>query len=391
MIASRDPLAAWGEAHDSPLDRIASERRAAGLPIHDLVTANPHEHGLLFPERTLAELLPQAIAATRIYHPDAKGQRTAREAIARYYAQRAVPIDPECIILTPGTSFGYFAAFRLLAPRAEVLVARPSYPLFDDLAAIAGATTRCYHLRRDARRWHLDAAEVEHQCTPHTRAIALVSPHNPTGHVATGEELHALAELCRRRNLPLIVDEVFAEFPISATHVPRPSAEEFGFPLVLTLNGFSKMLSLPGHKTAWIAVGGTDRARADRLVSSLAYFSDTFLPVHEIAQALVAPILERAETVIGSFADAYRARHRVLSEALAGGPFTIPAVEGGVYQPLLLPAESAARFDAEELLRERGVLVHPGRWYGMDEPSLVTTFVAAPPELQSGAALLCGR
>jgi aspartate/methionine/tyrosine aminotransferase len=383
-------LSLWGEPSSSTLDALVSARRAAGLSVVDLVTATPHEHGLRFPPGIIERALPAALARSLAYSPDARGQHDAREAIARHLASRGVNAPADSIVLTPGTSLAYFALFRLLGEhRGEVLVASPTYPLFDDIAALAGCTTRSYHLRRADERWRLDAGEVEHQLTPHTRAIVLVSPHNPTGHVASDDELHALAELCRARSLPLIVDEVFAEFPIALDRVPRAAEGRFGFPLVLTLDGFSKMLALPGHKTAWIAVTGTEVARAAQLLRALEHLMDTLLPVHEVAQALVAPLLDASVPVIEGFRTEYRARHAALREALASVPGVkaLP-VEGGVYQPILLESPRARSLTAEELLRDHGLLVHPGAWYGLAEPSLVATFVAGEEALREAARIL---
>src|SRR5262249_33999660 len=147
----------------------------------------------------------------------------------------------------------------------EILVPSPCYPLFDSIAKLSGIQLHPYHLR-ERSRWEIDFEHLESAITSRTRAIILISPHNPTGAVASEEEVQKLADLATRRNLALIADEVFSPFlfglkglpsnrgqpPVRG--LPRPAAQKA--PLVLTLNGISKMLALPGVKIGWMAVTG---------------------------------------------------------------------------------------------------------------------------------------
>lgn len=369
----------WG--HEEPSDLVAALRERAE-PAIDLVGANPHEHGIAIPHEVQAAWLAEGLARAQVYRPDALGQPAAREAIAAWYAARRVAVDPAHVVLTPGTSLAYLYAFRLLG--GEVLVPMPTYPLFGDIALVAGVSTRSYHLAEGARRWSLDVEEVAFQLTPRTRAIVLVSPHNPTGHMASREELSALAELCRARSLALIVDEVFSEFLVTADECPRPAEAAFGFPLVLTLQGISKMLALPGWKAGWIAITG-EAPRVARMASALAMMSDTFLPVSEPVQGALPRVLSEGAAHTLRFAAALRERAHVLHEALGAG--SLP--EGGVYR--LLPHRGgAAHAEALRLVRESGVHVHPGPFYGLGEEWLVATHVAADETLREGARRLRG-
>ena len=108
-------------------------RRERGLPILDLTESNPTRCGFAY----LADEILSALRDTRslTYEPDPRGLRVAREAVARYYAERGVEVDTERIFLTVSTSEAYSYLFRLLAnPGDRVLIPRPSYPLFDFLA-----------------------------------------------------------------------------------------------------------------------------------------------------------------------------------------------------------------------------------------------------------------
>src|SRR6185436_5123892 len=123
----------------------------------------------------------------------------ARKAISEYYNER---IAADQIVITPGTSVSYWYCFKLLAePGDEILTPQPSYPLFDYIAKLCGVNLRHYRLRED-RGWAIDLNHLEDQITTRTRAIVLISPHNPTRMVAGEAELHGLADIASRHNLP---------------------------------------------------------------------------------------------------------------------------------------------------------------------------------------------
>src|SRR6185437_1116831 len=105
---------------------------ASGKKIIDLTISNPTRAGIAYDESAILGALsnPQSLD----YDPQPKGLRSAREAVAAYYD---LTVDPESLILTTSTSEGYSFVFRLLCnPGDEVLVPKPSYPLFDFLAEL---------------------------------------------------------------------------------------------------------------------------------------------------------------------------------------------------------------------------------------------------------------
>ena len=157
------------------------------------------------------------------YDPNPKGLLRAREAVAGYYAGHGASVDPEHIFLTTSTSEAYSFLFRVLCdPGDEVLIAQPSYPLFDFLADLDDVRLVSYPLFYDYG-WHLDPAALRERITPRTRAIALVHPNNPTGHFTKVAERGVLEEICAEYGLALIVDESF----FWTIHWPRVIGAEF--------------------------------------------------------------------------------------------------------------------------------------------------------------------
>jgi aspartate/methionine/tyrosine aminotransferase len=366
----------WGVAETGPL-QAELERLGGRSAVVDLVSCTPSETGLYFPPDVLRALVEDALAAPRLtgYAPDPRGWLGAREAVAEYHGA----ISPEHVLLTPGTSLGYLMAFTLLADRGgEILIPNPGYPLFEELAAMAGVTLRSYYLQeKEGGEWSFDPEEVAFQITARTRAVVVVSPHNPTGHQVSAEEYEALAEICRQRGIALIVDEVFREF---APPMPRPSGG--AFPLLLTLNGISKMLSLPQWKGAWVAVDGNERLVRE-FTTAAERFLDALLPVSELVQLLLPGLLAEGEcSVIGELRNELAARHGILREALG----LAPRPASGVYVCPRLPASASSEAVALEALRDHRLLLHPGYFYDL-KSHVVLTCVARPDDLRGAVAL----
>jgi hypothetical protein len=354
------------------LYRLRDELAAAGAKIVDLVSGNVNEHGIVFPGDLLESILVEAARPARIYRPDPLGRLDAREAVAGHY--RGLDLQPESIVLTPGTSLSYLYAFKLLAdPGDEILAPSPSYPLFDYIAALAGVRIVPYPLV-EGRGWRLDLDRLDASVTNATRAVVVISPHNPTGSVAAPDELDALAEIARRHDLAIVSDEVFSDFLIEGGSLPRPAATRA--PLVLTLNGFSKMFALPGLKLGWIALSG-DAGAVGRALAALELISDTFLPVSEVAAAAAPAILRHGAPFRDRCAGEIRRRWaaaRPIVEKSSRLRFVAPA--GGFYLTAALEHLEEERA-AEELLRA-GLLVHPGHFYDIPGDHLVVSFVQEP-------------
>src|SRR5262249_17239620 len=112
------------------------EMKASSVTLLDLTASNPTRVGIRYDAESILSAL--AVSESLDYDPQPKGLLSARQAIANYYREQhdAYHVDPEKIILTTSTSEGYSYLFRLLCnSQDEGLVPKPSYQLFDFLAA----------------------------------------------------------------------------------------------------------------------------------------------------------------------------------------------------------------------------------------------------------------
>ena len=149
--------------------------------ILDLTISNPTEAGVRpDPEIVLAALAnPEAMQ----YDPQPRGLLAARQAVCRYYreAHEVFDLDAERLVLTTSTSEAYSYVFRLLCnPGDEILVPKPSYPLFEFLADLADVKLVPYPLLYD-HGWQIDFDSLYKAATARSRAVILVHPNNPTG------------------------------------------------------------------------------------------------------------------------------------------------------------------------------------------------------------------
>ena len=333
-----------------------ASKRVDGRSLIDLTVSNPTLCGFDYDVEAVLDGLGDP--AAMIYGADARGMRSAREAVAGYYEDHGAAIDPDSLILTTSTSEAYGFLFRLLCDAGdEVLVAQPSYPLFDFLADLEDVRLRSYPLFYDFG-WWIDFAELERRIGPRTKAILVVHPNNPTGHWTAAVERQRLCALCARCDLALIVDEVFLDYPLEETVEAVSFAA--GKPDVLTfiLSGMSKIAGLPQMKVAWIATLGPDRSRLEAQ-ARLEVIADTFLTMNAPAQYALAGWLVDRKHIQTQILSRIRANYRM-------------AVESGV--PVLM-AEAGwsvvlrVNRSAEDLIGDVGVIVHPGSLYGFGESS----------------------
>ena len=322
------------------------------------------------------------------YDPDPRGMRGAREAVCRYYDGHGAAISPDCIFLTTGTSEAYSWVFRLLCdPGDEVLIAQPSYPLFDFLAQLEDVRLTPYPLFYD-HGWQIDLAALRERITDRTKAVAIVHPNNPTGHWT--RERCELEQLCVEHGLALIVDEVFLDYPLNDLPGTSFAAGEH---LVLTfvLSGISKITALPQMKAAWIAAAGPD-TELHAALERLEVIADTFLSMNAPVQCAMETWLRGAGAIQQQVRQRTRSNLDALDTLLAGCPaVTRLQAEAGWYAVLRVPVLGRDEDLAVRLVQEHGVSIHPGYFFGFAaEGWMVVSLLTPEADFQMGIERICG-
>ena len=334
--------------------------RASGRSLLDLTVSNPTACGFHYDANIILEPLsdPRALS----YDPDPRGMLSAREAIASYYRDHAAAINPDFVNLTTSTSEGYSYLFRLLCDAGdEVLVPQPSYPLFDYLADLEDVRLNPYPVFQDYG-WWIDFAMLEKSIRPHTRAILLVHPNNPTGHATWANERIRLLEICLRHDLALIVDEVFLDYPHGSEALQSFAAEPTPV-LTFVLSGMSKIAGLPQMKVGWIVTQGPDGIRQGA-IGRLEVIADTFLSMNAPTQLALPHWLSTRHEI----QEQIRRRIQVNLASITQSGLERYLSDGGWSAILRLPRLSIS---GRTLLDSTGVIVHPGTFYGMAETERV--------------------
>jgi alanine-synthesizing transaminase len=371
----------------SPNPLAAALARREGRGVLDLTTSNPTRAAIPYDREGILSAL--ALPPSLVYEPAPFGLDAARAAVARDLSAHGPAVDPARVVLTASTSEAYAFLFKLLCdPGDEVLVPRPSYPLFEHLARLESVAAVTYRVAYDGA-WHIDLPSVREAITPRTRAIVTVSPNNPTGSYLKTSELAVLGAL----GLPIVSDEVFARYALRDDGSRARSALEAQTqaPLVFALGGLSKLAALPQAKLAWMALGG-EAARVEAALARLEVIADAFLSVGAPVQHALPALLASRGVAEQAIRDRSSANLRWLAAAVADSAVSLLDAEGGWYATLRLPRTRGEEAWALAFLEEDGVHVYPGHFFDFeDEAYVVVSLLTPEATLREGSQRILDR
>lgn len=363
---------------ENPIERARRQAR----DYIDLTSSNPTQQGLLFPAGTLRDAAG-SYWDTRRYAPDPKGASAARNAIANYYLQNRAPsiaLDPDHIVITASTSEAYGLLFTLLTePGDNVLGPAVTYPLFEHLAEAHHIELRAYDMD-ESRGWQIDEDSLLDIADARTRAVLIVSPHNPTGMIVQ----HPLPALDQLR-LPVICDEVFAEFTFAANVTPPFHALHPHLP-AFVLNGISKMFALPDLKLGWVAMNALAHAQFGE---RLEFLNDAYLSANSLTQHMLPALFAHGMPFVKAMRSRINTALAMALEMLSACPVIEAQPPAGGYY--LFPRVRSWE-DEEALvlhLLQHGVLAHPGFFYGSPAGAhLMISCLTEPATLREGVQRL---
>jgi aspartate/methionine/tyrosine aminotransferase len=386
MFSTRVPRQMESNAFSRALERARTVR--AGDLI-DLTLTNPTRAGIHYPPGLFAALSAPGVET---YAPEPFGLPAARRAVASDYARRGSSVPWDRIVLTASTSEAYSLLFKLLCDPSgdEVLVPAPSYPLFDHLTALDGVCASAYRLQYDGR-WWVDFDSVDRMWKPRTRAVLAVSPNNPTGSLLSPAELQALAARCAGRGAALILDEVFADYPLE--QVPGPSVHDrTDSCLTFRLGGLSKSAALPQLKLGWAAIEGP-AGMVDETLPRLELICDTYLSVSTPVQVGAAELIAAGGDIRRQVLERVRANYRHLRERAAGYPSVdVLHADGGWSAVIRIAARGSEEEITLDLLERDGVVVYPGFFFDFThEAFLILSLLPEPAQFAEGVRRVLER
>ncbi len=267
-----------------------------------------------------------------------------------YKASYGLDIDPERFILTCGASPALVLAFSSsFSPGDRIALARPGYVAYRN-------TLRALHMTPveiacgAAERFQLSAQALD-ALDPAPQGVIIASPANPTGSVIPPAEMRALAEVCRRKAIRIVSDEIYHGLSYVE---PARSMLEFE-PSTLVISSFSKYFSMVGWRLGWMVAPPEHLHRARTFVGNL------FLTAPSLSQHAALAALDSGEELEGHV-EVYRANRQLLLDALPRLGLTAIAPPDGafyIYASIAhLTGDSPAFCKA--LLLETGVATAPG-------------------------------
>jgi aspartate/methionine/tyrosine aminotransferase len=363
--------------------QAVEEARASGARILDLTASNPTRVGLQYDSASILQALgsPQSLD----YDPQSKGLLSARQAVTAYYREEHAlsNLDVHRIVLTTSTSEGYSYVFRLLCNAAdELLVPKPSYPLFEFLADLQDVKLVPYPLIYD-HGWQMDFHSMTELVTSRTKGVVVVHPNNPTGSYVRPEEFDSLNVFCQEHHLALIADEVFLDYRLD--HSRQASFANNHSVVTFTLSGLSKISALPQMKAAWIVTSGP-AAQADAAMARLEVIADTYLSVNAPIQWALPSFLQQRQRIQQQLQLRVKNNLEELDRQLAlQRSCQRLCLDGGWYAVLRVPVVQSDEELAIRLVREKSAMVHPGHFYDFpSEGYLVLSLITPPGDFAAG-------
>jgi aspartate/methionine/tyrosine aminotransferase len=338
MVANIDPF------HAIAISRIAHALSVEGRSIIHMEFGQPSTGA---PAAAIS-------AAHRVLDEDGMGYWESprlKERIARLYLDNyGTAVDPERIILTCGASPAFVLALScLFEPGARVAFARPGYVSYrntlkalylDPVEIGCGA----------AERYQITAAALE-ALEPAPAGLILASPANPTGTIIPADEVAAIANVCRRRGIRIISDEIY--HGLSYVGPARSLLQDMDDALIV--NSFSKYFSMAGWRLGWLVVP------PGLIAAARARMGNLFLTPPSLAQHAGLIAMDSREELEGHVAGYARNRDLLLKALPEMGLREIAPPDGAfyIYADVGHLTSDSLRF-CKELLQDTGVATAPG-------------------------------
>ncbi len=305
--------------------------------------------------------------------------------MADYLNTKGQLVDPAKVVLTASTSEAYSFLFKLLGDSgSSFLVPAPGYPLLDHLLRLEGMELIPYPLRM-AVDWPVDLRRTEKTVNSACRGLVVVNPHNPTGTFLSCKDQEALGNICDKKQIAYIADEVFADYGYLGEFfkpwVPNNT-------LSFRLGGLSKSVGLPQLKLSWIILDGPS-SLLDECQNRLELVADTYLSVNTPVQLALKDLLAFAPLFQKQLIDRVMNNRRFLAQELQSlDKAKLWPAQGGWYA-LVEITEKDAREEqiVLDLLEKYQVLVQPGAFYDFPVGCfLVLSLLPIPTVFQEGVA-----
>lgn len=257
--------------------KIGPYIRAVEEQGHKVVKCNLGEPDFAVPRHVVDEV-KRCLDLDMTHYVDPQGILPLREAVARHMQRtRGLPVTPDRVVVFPGAKppIG-FTQQTYCNPGDEVIYPSPGFPIYESFTSYVGAKPVPLHLREESE-FSFGGRELESLITDRTRVVILNFPSNPTGGVATKEQLEGIAEVIRRKAPPqarVYSDEVYEDILFDGnTHrsiASLPGMAE----RTIVVGGVSKSFAWTGGRIGWAVLPTVEEATVFKNLN-INYFSCT--------------------------------------------------------------------------------------------------------------------
>ena len=292
-------------------------------------------------------------------YTSAPGDAVVRRRIADYVnATYGATLDPNLIYMTCGAAAALCISFRAMAcPEDEFVIMAPYFPEYDVFVRAAMGRPVVVPMQEDCG---LNLPALQAAITPHTKAVVINSPNNPSGAVYSASELEALAALLEARAasyghpIYVISDEPYREiaYDVEVPYVPSLYRN------TVVCYSYSKSLSLPGERIGYVAVNpAADDAAALYAAVCGAGRALGYVCAPSLLQRVVGDMQGQTSDLA-----VYRTNRDLLYNGLTQLGFTCIRPQGAFY--LFVKAPIADSQAVSEQAKQYGLLLVPGDSFG---------------------------
>jgi len=334
-------------------DAVAKLRREG----RDVISFSVGEPDFPTPE-PVRDALKAALDAGHTRYVSAWGIPELREAIAQKSRdENGIPAQASNVLVTPAKQAIFYAILGLCEEGDEVLIPDPAWVSYEPIIALAGArAVRVPATLETDFRMTPDA--VAGKISRRTKMIVTNSPSNPTGGVATRDDVRGWADLARDHDLWLVSDELYEKILYEGEHV-SPASLPGMWERTLTVNGFSKAYAMTGWRLGWL-VGD---APVMKELIKLQQHSITHPAPYSQHGGLAA--LRMDQKPVADMREEFRARRDLVVKELRGIPgWECNVPKGAFYVFARFRHKVSSMEMAERLLHEGGIAVTPGIEFG---------------------------
>lgn len=340
-----------------------AEMKEAGQRVLDFTVGEPDQKT---PDH-IVEAAVSALHSGRTRYTSSAGLRELRAAVSfRYRRDAKVSFEPEEVMITCGGKQALALTCQALFEKGdEVIIPTPHWPTFSQAVRLAGARPILVHAQ-EKEDFAITARMISKSTSPHTRAVILNSPCNPTGAVMDPEDLLVIGDMAQRRRFTILFDDAYGRLTYGRSDaVAFQTLRDAVSDRFVILGTASKTYSMTGFRIGWVL---GPRALVDAcavLASHSTQSPATF------AQVAAIEALTGTQKPVQEMLAEYKKRKDLIHPAILAIPrISCPEPGGGFYLFInvaryLTPNIPTAVVLAERLLKECAVGVVPGEAFGM--------------------------